>query len=304
MISVPETVHAGPPPERLGREGKSPSAAGRTPPRFSGHLHLEAARRTDGRTQLAAQSFRAPFHLSKPYWDPDAGVLVVQVVNSTAGILAGDELDLRIGVGSGAAALVTTPSASRVFRMEERSAECRQTYAIAAGGWLEVCPEPLVPHRGSHYRQETAIDLEPGAGLFLVEQLLPGRVAHGEAWEWSRLRLGLSVRVGGRLVLRERLDQSGEGLRDLAGLSGAGATASLANLILLEPSAAGSPPWLAPLRELHSPGLRCGVSTLCEGAWTIRLIAADPLRLREGVRAVRRILATSLPHLHGLIRKQ
>jgi len=53
---------------------------------FSGHLQIRASRRVHGRTVLAAQSFRAPFHLSKPYWDADAGVLIVQVVNPTAGI--------------------------------------------------------------------------------------------------------------------------------------------------------------------------------------------------------------------------
>ena len=65
---------------------------------FSGHLLLRAAARANGRTALAAQSFRAPYHLSKPYWDADARVLLVQVVNPTAGILAGDRLESDIAV--------------------------------------------------------------------------------------------------------------------------------------------------------------------------------------------------------------
>ena len=84
---------------------------------FSGHLALRAIAREDGRTILATQSFRAPFHLSKPYWDEDAKTLLVQVVNPTAGILSGDRLESTIVVDSGAALLVTTPSASRVFQM-------------------------------------------------------------------------------------------------------------------------------------------------------------------------------------------
>ena len=58
-------------------------------PEFHGHLSLLAAVRNHGRTVLARQSFRAPFHLSKPYWDADSRALLVQVVNPTAGILAG-----------------------------------------------------------------------------------------------------------------------------------------------------------------------------------------------------------------------
>src|SRR6188768_2067781 len=119
---------------------------------LSGHLRLQAAARPDGRTVLASQSFRAPYHISKPYWDADARALLVQVVNPTAGILEGDSLESEIGVEHDAALLVTTPSASRIFQMRAGAAECRQHFAVSPGGWLEVMPEPLVPHRSSRYR--------------------------------------------------------------------------------------------------------------------------------------------------------
>src|SRR5688572_614578 len=95
---------------------------------FFGHLALRAAAREDGRTSLVAQSFRAPFHVSKPYWDEDAKTLLVQVVNPTAGILSGDRLESEIAVEAGAALLVTTPSASRVFQMKEGTADYCQHF--------------------------------------------------------------------------------------------------------------------------------------------------------------------------------
>ena len=166
---------------------------------FSGHLSLQASARENGPTVLSSQSFRAPYHLSKPYWDADTGVLLVQVVNPTAGILAGDQLDSDISVGPGASLLVTTPSASRVFQMKDGTAACRQHFTVARNGWLEVLPEPLVPHRGCNYRQTTRIAVEPGGELFFADLLLPGRVAHGEAWEWKNLCLKTEVRLGGEL---------------------------------------------------------------------------------------------------------
>jgi urease accessory protein len=189
--------------------------------RFSGHLKLKATAGANGRTALTGQSFRAPYHVSKPYWDTDAGTLLVQVVNPTAGILEGDSLESDISVDRDAALLATTPSASRVFMMKDGSAECRQHFAVAKDGWLEVLPEPLVPHRGSRYRQLTTVDVELGGGLFFVDLLMPGRIAHkGEAWAWERLYLESEVRLDGELVLRERFDQSGEGLKALTLLSG------------------------------------------------------------------------------------
>lgn len=264
-------------------------------PEFSGHLSLLAAVRAHGRTVLAAQSFRAPFHISKPYWDPDTRALLVQVVNPTAGILSGDHLESEIRVESGAALLVTTPSASRIFQMRGGEAECRQHFVVSAGGWLEVMPEPLVPHRGSRYRQRTTVDVETGGALFFVDQLMPGRVGHGEAWNWDRLQLELTVRVGGELALRERLDQTGEALRAFAELAGSGPAACFANAILIRADSAA--PWREALAALHGDRLWLGVSSLRCGGWSIKLVAPDAIRLRQALRDTRRILASYFPRL-------
>lgn len=271
---------------------------------FAGHLALRAARRSDGRTVLAAQSFRAPYHLSKPYWDADAQTLMVQVVNPTAGILSGDKLESDIAVGAGAALLVTTPSASRVFKMKDGSAECRQHFRVATGAWLEVLPEPLVPHRGCSYRQCTQVEIESGGGLFFVDQLTPGRVAHGEAWEWTKLTLEIDVRLGGELILRERFQQTGEELHALAELAGSGPAACFGNAVLIAaPDPARDEAWMAVVRALHGEGLWLGVSALRRGGWSIKFVARDGVQLRRTLREVRAILAQRFERLRCDSRK-
>lgn len=264
---------------------------------FSGHLALRAARRDHGRTVLAEQSFRAPYHLSKPYWDAETETLLVQVVNPTAGILSGDKLESDISVDEGASLLVTTPSASRVFKMKEGSAECRQHFRITSGAWLEVLPEPLVPHRGCTYHQRTQVEVAAGGGLFFVDQLMPGRVAHGEAWEWAKLILEIDVRLAGELILRERFEQTGEDLHALAELAGSGPGACFGNAVLIAAPSADDAAWIAALRALHGEGLWLGVSTLRRGGWSIKFVARDGVQLRATLREVRRILGTKFARL-------
>lgn len=273
-------------------------------PAFSGHLHLRATARADGTTVLGAQSFRAPFHLSKPYWDPDARTLQVQVVNPTAGILEGDRLESEIIVEPGAALLLTTPSASRIFRMPGGAAESEQRIRVAAGGWCEVLPEPLVPHRGSRFRQATVLEVESGASVVYVDQLLSGRTGHGEAWQWARLRVDLTVRIDGRLALQERLDHSGAELAALARFHGFGDATGFANAVILTPARGGTtPPWVDEIAGLHGPGAWLGISALKSGGWSLRVIARDSIALRATVGATRAILARTFPHCLSDLRK-
>ena len=270
---------------------------------FAGHLRLRAKAREDGRTSLGDQSVRAPFHISKPYWDEDARTLVVQVVNPTAGILAGDRLESEIRVDPGASVLMTTPSASRVFRMADGAAESRQRLVVANGAWLEVLPEPLVPHRGSRFRQVTEVDIEPAGGLFYVDQIMPGRLGFGEAWTWTELRLDLSVRLAGELVLRERFAHSGSELERLARFVCSSSTACFANAILITPESGQAPSWREAVAELHRNDTWIGVSALRRGGWTIKIVAADPVRLRDALRTTRAILAKWHPPLACATRK-
>ncbi len=271
---------------------------------LQGHLELRAEVRGDGRTVLARQSFRVPYHVGKGYTDAETGVLHVQVANPTAGILAGDELRLDIGVGEGARLLLTTPSASRVFQMREGAAQCEQRFAVAAGGWLEMLPEPLVPHRQSVYRQRTLLELAEGAGVFFVDQLMPGRIGHGEAWEWRRLVLDLEVQRQEVTVLRERLDQSGESLRALAEAAGTGRGSCFANAVWAPGGADLETGALAErLRSLHAPEAWFGATEVVPGVWSLRWVARDGIKLREALAKVRSALAEICPPLRTPLRK-
>src|SRR5580700_2193661 len=271
-----------------------------THPTFSGHLHLEAVLRDDGRTALARQSFRAPFHISKPYWD--GRVLQVQVVNPTAGVLAGDRLELAVCVKSGATLLVTTPAATRAFMMRSGAAECRQNFSVETGGWLEYAPEPLCPHRDSDYVQTTRVELADGAEAFYVDTLAPGRVGRGESWAWRRLGIALDVTLAGEPVLRERFDGSGADMARLATFYGMN-EAWFATAVIISPRLAPDDPVWERVRVLHGGGRWLGVTRLRRGGWIVRAVAPGGQALRDTLAELRGILAEKLPPLQSDLRK-
>jgi urease accessory protein len=267
---------------------------------FSGHLHLEAAPRADGRTVLSRQSFRAPFHVGKAYWD--GRVLQVRIVNPTAGILAGDRLELAVRVGTGASLLAMTPAATRAFMMQSGAAECRQTFVVEAGGWLEYEPEPLCPHAGCDYRQSTRIEVAENGEACWVDTLAPGRVGRDEIFAWRRLRLALDVFYAGEPVLCERLDHEGAEMARAAAFHGTPGAWLVTALVLSERIALEDPVWNL-VRALHGGGRWVGVTRLRRGGWIIRAVVPGGQEVRDLLAELRGILATVLPGLRSDLRK-
>lgn len=135
---------------------------------------------------------------------PEEGVLYL--LNPTGGILQGDRLEADIRVERGTHAVVTTPSATKLYRADQDSAESRTRLRVAAGATLEYLPEPLIPYSGSRYLEQLSIEVESGGRLLSWEILAPGRVARGEVFGYDRMGLRLDVSEGGSVVLRERAE--------------------------------------------------------------------------------------------------
>ena len=265
----------------------APAAGGANPASIlRGHLDLTCSADAAGRSHLSRQSFNAPFHISKPYWDGRA--LTVQVINPTAGLLAGDSLHCAVSVEAGARLNITTPSATRVFTMPEGRAEVRQHLRVARGGRLAFMPSMLVPHRGSRYRQTTRLDVAAGGELFYVETLAPGRVAHGESFEFTEVDFTTELFHDGRLNARERFrlrpDDS-----SLTPLRAVFPQAYWASCYLIADRLTGEHPGLSGIRDLHSETVWVGVSRLPVAGWSIKVIARDSCTLHGALASLRRI---------------
>jgi urease accessory protein len=252
--------------------------------RLAGHLELVAGADARGRTFVRRQSFQAPVHLGKGH--EDAGALVLNVVNPTAGLLEGDRLRVNVRVEGGARLLLTTPSASRVHTMRGGCAEVTQSFTVAAGGSLEWWPEMLIPQRGARYHQQTQIDLAPDAELIFQETLAPGRVAYGEAFLYDEVRWKMDLRRDGRLLARERFRITPAN-GALTALQQRFPAAYYVSIFLVSPFFIEQTAKELLTLESDHANLWSGVSMVAPGLFIVRMIAADSLVLRRSLRRCR-----------------
>jgi urease accessory protein len=171
---------------------------------MSGRLRLVVGLDGLGRCALREQ-FDSQLHRVLqliPGRAPQEGL--VYLLNPTGGIVQGDDLEADIRVEAGAHAIVTSPSATRIYGMDRGEAFSRTRLRVGTGAVLEYLPEPLIPYAGARFVEDLELEAEPGARALAWEILSPGRRARGESLAYERLEFRLKVREGGQTVLRER----------------------------------------------------------------------------------------------------
>jgi urease accessory protein len=125
------------------------------------------------------------------------------------GLVGGDAIQLRIGVGAGASAFVSTQASTKVYRSAEGTSVALDG-AVAAGAQLIVWPDPVVCFADSRYDQRQAFALERGASLVVVDGMTSGRRGSGERWRFDRYTSRLTVSYDGRLVLADAVALSAD----------------------------------------------------------------------------------------------
>ncbi|MGH2584472.1 MAG: urease accessory protein UreD, partial [Dehalococcoidia bacterium] len=173
-------------------------------------------------TALSACERTPPFHVQRPLFLDRAhpALAHVALLNTTAGLFAGDRLDLRVCLTDRAAVALTTPAMTRAFGMPNGHAEVTTQIAVAAGSYLEFLPEATILCRDAALHQRMELDAESGAFVALGEVFAFGRRAHGEGHAYRELVQRTTLRHAGELVLAEGLTLTPERHADAAGVLG------------------------------------------------------------------------------------
>ena len=236
---------------------------------------------------LTARRFTLPLQALEPMALGDEGAASLLLLNPTGGILGGDRLDTEVVLGAGAHVVLSTPSATRVYRSPGRPAVQRTTLTLGPGAVLEWMPDHLIPSPGARLRQETEITMAPDATLLFWDAWATGRAARGEAWGFDLLDTRVTVRDPAGLLARERAVLAG-GPR-LDGWGGTEGFAYVATLLVLGPDRPGWPDLAGPLHAAlteAAPECRAGVTTLARGGLLARVLAPRAPALAAGLAAL------------------
>ena len=161
-------------------------------------------------TILADLDRRAPYMAQRALYCDDGmpGLAHVFMITTTGCLLQGDRLALEIALGPRAQAHVTTQSATKIHTMDANYAAQTQAITLGEESYLELLPDPLIPHRRARYISDTRICIPDSATLLLSEIIQPGRKHHhpDECFGATLLSIAATAsRPNGSLLFTEKL---------------------------------------------------------------------------------------------------
>ncbi len=182
------------------REAQSPHAQPQSPggqaqsqaPR--GVLNLVIGER-NGRSIASRQFHQGALRVLRPHYLDDSGQVCYVVVNPGGAYLGADLYVLDVELEAGANLLLTTQSATKVYRTPGSFAEQRMTVNLAENARLELLPDQLIAYREASYRQNTHITMTPTSSLVMAEVVTPGWSPDGASFRYEELRLRTEIRV-------------------------------------------------------------------------------------------------------------
>jgi urease accessory protein len=182
-----------------------------------------------GFSRLAELYQHEPLRVLFPDPGGDPHPLAV-LVNTAGGLVGGDRLSVSFDLEEGAAALVTSQAAEKVYRSTGREVHIDNHLRVGRGGWLEWLPQETLLFDGARLRRRILLERSPGARALCAEMLVLGRLARGERVAEGLVHDAWEVRCGGRLTWADALRLEGNpcALADHpAGWAGARACATL-----------------------------------------------------------------------------
>jgi urease accessory protein len=184
----------------------------------------------NGRSVLAERRHAGPLVVQKTLYPEGPAVCHGVVIHAPGGIAGGDELALDVRLGAGAHVLLTTPSATKWYKSDNRPASQSMRFAVEEGAILEWLPSETIVFDAADAAMGTEVTLGQGSVFAGWEIVCLGRRASGEAFCKGSLAQRLHIHRFSRLLWCERVRLRGDDpmMRSPVGLRGCHVFGSMA----------------------------------------------------------------------------
>ena len=202
-------------------------------------------------TKLTRMAFKGPLRVQRPFY-PEGSRCHSYLLHPPGGMVSGDRIDIDVSVDCNADALVTTPSAGKIYGAD--SANVVQTQAVSLtvneGASLEFLPQENIVFNGANAELSTSIEMHSNSKLLFWDAVSFGRPHGGFHFERGKLQQTIKVKIDDRIVLHEGFETDDQ-LRILQSNVGLMGHIHMASFYIASPSQQTEyEDWLNALRQV------------------------------------------------------
>ena len=146
---------------------------------WKGELELEFVKRNQ-QTLLTRSYAVAPWKILRSLYPEGEEICHCILLHTAGGLVGGDRLSAKIHLQPHTQALLTTATASKIYRSNGAESQQNIHIRIDEGASLEWFPQETIAFAASQYRQTTRIELGQDATCTMWEIVRFGRTARGE----------------------------------------------------------------------------------------------------------------------------
>lgn len=173
-------------------------------------LRLEFSKNEKHKTIISDKRHLGPYTIQRPFYPEGDATCHVYLLHPPGGMVSGDQLSLDIHCKANTHALLTTPSAGKVYFCKRGAAEQVQMFTVEEDAILEFLPQEMILFDGSVSDLKTHIRLEKNAQFIGWESIALGRPASKDYFHTGELTQSLFVVRDGMPLLIERLSSKAD----------------------------------------------------------------------------------------------
>jgi urease accessory protein len=182
----------------------------------SRQARLELTFSTRGKQSVISSQFTtSPLKIWRPF-DVEDNRILVQIVNVSPGVMAGDDYKIELTVQAGAKVVLVNQSATKLHTMPDD--QCgKQTIFITVedNGELEYYPGLTIPFPKSDFTQRVEVHLANTAKFAMLERWSVGRVERNELHQYRKVSSRVRITRAGKPIYADVLElKEGIGLLD------------------------------------------------------------------------------------------
>lgn len=170
---------------------------------WTGKLYLTAGLK-NGRNILSNCYYEGALKLSCPVF-LEGATPTYFIIHIGGGYVGGDTYDQQIVLEEGTMLALTTQSATKIYKTIHLPARQETTIILKKDSFLTYLQDPVIAFEHSQYVQDTTIEMETGAGLFLTDIYTPGWSESKQDFTYDWIRADMRVHYNGKRLLIDRL---------------------------------------------------------------------------------------------------